>query len=188
MTEHVTGEEPLSKQAAADYIGVSVRQLIRLTGKGEVKHLDKRRDSEATRYSRAELDRYLGKIAPALAATVTADTHGTDGTDGTPTNNDNSQALMRRGAESVTPVTFDTGDALDTPEMRLRMLTAFEAMASPVRLTDKLMLTLTEAALLSNLSRGHLRAAIGAGKLQAQIIGRGWRVKRSDLDKYVTKL
>ncbi len=185
MTEHVTGAEPLSKQAAADYIGVSVRQLIRLTGKGDVQHLAKRRDSEATRYSRAELDRYLGKIAPTLSATVTDDTHDTDDI---PERNGNSQALMRRGAESVTPVTFDTGDALDTPEMRLRMLAAFEAMASPVRLTDKLMLTLTEAALLAGLSRGHLRAAIGAGKLKAQIIGRGWRVKRPDLDRYVAKL
>jgi len=61
-------------------------------------------------------------------------------------------------------------------------------MASPVRLTDKLTLTLTEATLLSGLSRGYLRQAIHAGKLKARIIGKGWRVKRADLDSYVKKL
>ena len=95
---------------------------------------------------------------------------------------------MRRAAESVTPVTLDAGDALDTPEMRARMLAAFEAMASPVRLADKLTLTLTEAALLSGLSRSHLREAIEAGELKGRIIGRGFKVKRADLDAYMRKL
>ena len=102
--------------------------------------------------------------------------------------NGNSQTLMRRDMESVTPVTLDAGDALDTPEMRSRMLKAFEAMASPVRLTDKMTLTLTEAALLSGLARQHLRDAIDEGKLKGQIIGRGFKVKREDLDAYVRKL
>jgi excisionase family DNA binding protein len=72
--------------------------------------------------------------------------------------------------------------------MRERMIAAFEMMASPVRLTDKLTLSLTEAALLSGLSRGHLREAITEGKLKAAIIGRGWKVKREALDLYVKKL
>jgi excisionase family DNA binding protein len=44
-----------------------------------------------------------------------------------------------------------------------------------------------EAAQLSGLSRGHLREAIEEKKLKARIIGRGWRVKRADLDAYVAK-
>jgi excisionase family DNA binding protein len=72
--------------------------------------------------------------------------------------------------------------------MQDRMLRAFEAMASPVRLSDKLTLSLTEAALLAGLSRGHLRLAIAEKKLKARIIGRGWRVKREDLEAYVKKL
>jgi excisionase family DNA binding protein len=50
------------------------------------------------------------------------------------------------------------------------------------------MLTLQEAAALSNLSRAHLRQAIRCGKLKAKIIGRGWRIKRADLDTYVRAL
>jgi excisionase family DNA binding protein len=50
------------------------------------------------------------------------------------------------------------------------------------------MLTLPEASTLSNLSRGHLRDAIRGGRLKAKIIGRGWRVKRADLDLYIRTL
>ncbi len=55
-------------------------------------------------------------------------------------------------------------------------------------LAHKLTLSLIEAAQLSGLSRGHLRTAIEAKKLKARIIGRGWRVKRDDLESYVKKL
>jgi hypothetical protein len=180
-------EDILSKGAAADYISVSVRQLIRLTGRGEVKHLPKRRESEATRYSRAELDRYLGKLPSVVSGDVTDDTSDTHDTS---ENNGNPQALMHRASEAVTPVTLDAGDILDTPEMRARMLMAFEAMASPVRLTDKLTLSLTEASLLSGFSRDALREAINVGKLKAKIVKgrRGWTIKRADLDAYVRKL
>jgi excisionase family DNA binding protein len=45
-----------------------------------------------------------------------------------------------------------------------------------------------EASQLSGLSRRILRQAIEEKKLKARIIGRGWRVKRADLDAYVMKL
>jgi excisionase family DNA binding protein len=57
-----------------------------------------------------------------------------------------------------------------------------------ISVADKLTLSLIEASQLSGLSRNHLREAIEAKKLKARIIGRGWRVKRDDLDLYVKKL
>jgi excisionase family DNA binding protein len=57
-----------------------------------------------------------------------------------------------------------------------------------VPLTDKLTLSLVEAAQLSGLSRVHLRFAIEEKKLKARIIGRGWRVKRADLEAYIRRL
>ena len=60
--------------------------------------------------------------------------------------------------------------------------------SAAIPLTDKLTLSLVEASQLSGLSRNHLRAAIEAKKLKARIIGRGFRVKREDLDLYVRKL
>ncbi len=52
----------------------------------------------------------------------------------------------------------------------------------------KLTLSLAEASALSGISRQRLRAAIKDGTLIAQIIGRGYRVKRTDLEDYVDSL
>jgi excisionase family DNA binding protein len=83
-------------------------------------------------------------------------------------------------------------------ELGERLIAALEALrpvgpaAKPslslADLAHKLMLTLPEAAALSSLSRDHLRRAIKKGALKAQIIGRGWRIKRADLDAYVSAL
>lgn len=55
-------------------------------------------------------------------------------------------------------------------------------------LAHKLTLSLAEASQLAGLSRGYLRQAIEDKKLKARIIGKGWRVKRSDLEGYIAKL
>jgi excisionase family DNA binding protein len=52
----------------------------------------------------------------------------------------------------------------------------------------KLLLTLQEAQALTGLSRDTLRHAIDDGTLKAQVIGRGFKIKRADLDEYVAKL
>ena len=57
-----------------------------------------------------------------------------------------------------------------------------------VSIADKLLLTLSEAQALTELSKGFLRDAINNGELKAKIIGRSWRVKRSDLDEYIANL
>ncbi len=84
----------------------------------------------------------------------------------------------------------------DNGDMRLSQAVAFLAELEKARrveptitdLAHKLTLSLVEAAQLAGLSRGHLRAAIEAKKLKARIIGRGWRVKREDLEAYISKL
>ncbi len=52
----------------------------------------------------------------------------------------------------------------------------------------KIMLTLADAAALSSLSENHLREAIKAKKLKGRIIGKGYKIKRVDLDAYIKKL
>ena len=71
-----------------------------------------------------------------------------------------------------------------------RLINALEGLQRPpaVAIADALMLTLAEAAALTRLSRVHLRQAIEEGKLKARIIGKGWKIKRADLDSYVEKL
>jgi excisionase family DNA binding protein len=55
-------------------------------------------------------------------------------------------------------------------------------------LAAKPLLKLDEACELTGLSRQTLREAIEAGTLKAQIIGRAWRVKRDDLNRYLKNL
>jgi excisionase family DNA binding protein len=174
-------QQTLNKAEAANHLGVSIRTLLRLTGK-ELAHLPKRRTSDETLYDRAALDAYLRKqeAMPQVSATVIPDTVGA------PVTHEESQALARRDASMTgVSVTLGTGG---TPDIQAQMLSAFAAMAAPVRIVDKLTLSLAEAAQLAGLSRNHLRAAIEEKKLKARIIGRGWRVKRADLDAYVRKL
>ncbi|HEX7176660.1 MAG TPA: ankyrin repeat domain-containing protein [Pyrinomonadaceae bacterium] len=84
--------------------------------------------------------------------------------------------------------------AQSAPESVERLIMALEAMrqqrpAAPLAdIAHKLMLTLQEAAALTGLSQRRLREAIRAGQLKAQIIGRGWRIKRTDLEDYVRDL
>jgi excisionase family DNA binding protein len=49
-------------------------------------------------------------------------------------------------------------------------------------------LSLSDASYLSGLSRGFLRDAIKAKRLKAAKRGRGWNIKRIDLDIYIRKL
>jgi excisionase family DNA binding protein len=46
----------------------------------------------------------------------------------------------------------------------------------------------TEAQALTGLSREVLRDAIASGELKAKVIGKGWQVKRSDVEEYVDRL
>jgi excisionase family DNA binding protein len=57
-----------------------------------------------------------------------------------------------------------------------------------ISIGEKILLTLADASALSSLSQGHLSAAIHGAQLKAKKIGRGWKIKRSDLDAYVKKL
>jgi excisionase family DNA binding protein len=104
---------------------------------------------------------------------------------------------------AVTPPAATPENGALTPaqlsDLGERLIAALEALRRPLQLpakpavsiadlSHKLMLTLPEAAALSNLSREHLRRAIKSGRLNAKIIGRGWRIKRAHLDLYVARL
>jgi excisionase family DNA binding protein len=89
----------------------------------------------------------------------------------------------------------DTAIATKTHDARLIVASLVEAMTSreesrsaSVRVSEKLLLTVNDCRLLTGLSEQSLREAIHAGKLKAKIIGRGYKVKRTDLDEFINKL
>jgi excisionase family DNA binding protein len=163
----------MNKEQAAAHIGVSVRTLQRLTGAGKIPVTYERgHKGDEARYSQSDLDAYLQSQKPAALQRPDAGGSPNGVTDGA------TQAMSlvaTHGAASGTAASA-------------ALIEAFAQMSAPVRVSEKFTLSLVEAAQLSGLSRGHLRLAIEAKKLKARIIGRGWRVKRDDLEAYIRKL
>jgi excisionase family DNA binding protein len=56
---------------------------------------------------------------------------------------------------------------------------------SVVPIADKILLTVNECRALSGLSEKRIIEAIKAGKLKGQFIGKGWKIKRTELNAYV---
>lgn len=114
-------------------------------------------------------------------------------------------APVESSVDSSVDTSVDTSEtqalaptAAPTSSVLERLAAALEALrpvvqtaAVPASIADvahKLTLSLPESAALSGLSRTHLRQAIRDGALKARKMGRGWRVKRADLETYVRKL
>ncbi len=86
---------------------------------------------------------------------------------------------------------------LVAPADRERFITALEALAEGANrrgvgfgasVDKKIILTLKDVVELTSLSEDTLYAAIKDGRLKAKIIGRGWKIKRFDLDDFAAKL
>ncbi len=86
---------------------------------------------------------------------------------------------------------------LIAPADRERFITAIEALTRGANrrgvgfgayISEKIVLTLKDAVALTSLSETSLRKAIKAGNLKARIVGRGYKIKRSDLNDFAAKL
>ncbi len=165
-----------TKIEAAEFLQMSVRTLLRHTAAGRIAASQRRGTRGAeTVYDDDELERFkkeLEGVTYPVRPVVTHDTAPPESNVGLAVANQSGLVGERllMALESIA-----ARDSLPT-----------FAVAVPV--ADRLILTLADAAALTTLSRSHLLQAIKAGKLKAKIIGRGWRVKRADLDIYVRKL
>jgi excisionase family DNA binding protein len=174
----------MNKQEAATFLGVSMRTLERLTQQGRISaRYERGRTRPVPMYDREELERAKPEIESKMYP------HRP-----TARNVANSGEIGASGETSASAASNDTALArmaempavLDRLRSVMKVLRESEPAAVPI--ADKPLLKLAEVATLTGLSRNHLRAAIEEGKLKARIIGRGFRVKRSDLDAYVRKL
>jgi excisionase family DNA binding protein len=161
----------MDKEQAAKFLGVSVRTLQRHTAAGRIsaKYSQGERGPQAE-YSRAELEKFKAELAHTggyVRPAVMGD-------------------APESGAAALAPIRPNYAEhlaqALDALKEALR------PAAAPVPLSDKLMLTLAEAAQLSGLSRRYLRGAIAKQRLKARIIGKGFKVKRADLEGFIRNL
>jgi hypothetical protein len=65
---------------------------------------------------------------------------------------------------------------------------AFPLQKSVVPIADKILLTVTDARGLTGLSEKRIIEAIKSEKLKAKFIGKGWKIKRGDLDGFIDDL
>jgi excisionase family DNA binding protein len=161
----------MNKTEAAQFLGVSVRTLERHVANGElsVTYTRGAHGRERT-FDQTELSRFKASLD---TTTYVARPVATDAS------NEKRVALAPVRSEAKQMLAL-IQSALSTNDTR--------NSESVSDIAAKLILTLPDAARLSSLSVNHLREAIKEKHLKARIIGRGWKIKRVDLDAYVRKL
>jgi excisionase family DNA binding protein len=152
----------MNKEAAAEELGISVRSLQRLVQSEKISVTYRRGSSgkQEAIFDSDEIEKYKQQrdVESVKLATV-------------PTDDKN---LARNDANKFLDIIRDA----ITPKQK----------GLTVEIADKPLLKLDEAAALTGLSRDILRTAIENKKLKGQIIGKAYRIKRDDLDKYIKKL
>jgi excisionase family DNA binding protein len=76
----------------------------------------------------------------------------------------------------------------DTQQFLEIFKTAITSQKPIVPIADKILLTVKDCQLLTGLSEQTIRDSIRDTKLKARVIGRGFKVKRTDLDEFINKL
>jgi excisionase family DNA binding protein len=150
----------MNKTDAARLLNVSPRTLQRLSQQGKISVAYKNNKSGAeANYDEAELRSYLEQQSSIIYKPA-------------------SQDFIQQ--ESL---------AIRNDDRLITILEALRPRQKPiVPIESKLTLSIVEASALAGLSRQHLLEAIKDKKLKGRIIGRGWRIKKSDLEAYTQKL
>lgn len=169
----------LTKQQAAELLGVTVRTLERYTQEGKIGgRYEKGKTRSVLVYDESELRAFKTELESKTYKPAVNQT---------PTNPDKDKAELSRSVEvfQLLPLLDGLSQLTDVVK-RVREEQEIDRLIVPIH--HKLTLNLDEASALSGISRQRLRQAIKDGTLQAQIIGRGYRVKRTDLEDYVDSL
>ena len=176
-TKGKPGEEPpaaLTKEQTAKELGVSTRAVARYSASGRLhpQYQPKQHGGQRALYDRAEVERLKQQMqappAPAPKAIARRDT----------------------GTERAEKRLVRVADLHGFPELARLLLAQQVRNRLMVAPESKLILSTTEAAALAGLSAARIRAACAEGRLPAQRdhLGRGWRIKRKDLERWVERL
>jgi excisionase family DNA binding protein len=162
----------MNKRDAANYLGISTRALEGHASKGELSvRYVKGRTGDVADYDESELRKLKAKLDSKRAARPAV-------TDNSPETREGEPRSLARLSD------VQSGDLFQAL-LALAQKRKTQPQVSP---SEKLMVTLKEAAEIVSLSPAHLREAINAKKLKGRIIGRGYKIKRVDLDAYIKKL
>lgn len=170
----------MNKQKAAEFLEIGVRSLERYMAHGRVAYVRQRgKTGEVVDFRKSELQRFKEELhSPTHQAAVEVRQASSSNSSGLVAKDQ----IMAEIGESL--VSMSEGiDALS--EAVFYML---KERTHKIPVENKPLLTLAEAQQVSGLSRKFLLEAIQQGRLKAEIIGKAWRVKRRDLDRFISKL
>jgi len=176
------GAPRLTKQQAADRIGVTTKTIERLTADGKLHPTRWRRPTggpELVVYDPDEVDRIAQARQPGPAAPILVPV-----TKALPTNGNGRPSSGTDEAPARVPAPVSSQlPAIGSGEEFFRVLVAAAGrVLSETSQTPTLYLTIAEAAAVSGLSRAYVTRACEAGTLKAIRDGRRWRIRRTDLE------
>ena len=176
----------MNKQEAADYLGVSVRALERYVQQGRISvKYEKGKTRPTANFDPKELETFKTEleqptIKPAFESRQLATEQQPQ--QGNLTYQSGEMARFDEVSE------FGEIGVIEKLSGIIETLLRKDDSQPLVPIADKLLLTIAEVQSLTGLSREVLKDAIASGELKAKVIGKGWRVKRTDLQEYVDKL
>ena len=167
----------MNKKEAAEVLGVSPKTIERFVAQGKLKAVKvSGRTGLESSFDPAKVEALRVERATPIEALAQVET------------SQDRQPETVSQSEAIAMIAH----AMQTISSRLdetRQLRAGNVEAETIAdLSHLLTLDLKQAARLSGLSRSMLLDAIHNNKLKAQKLGRGWRIKRADLDKYIAGL
>ena len=178
----------MNKKEAAAFLGVSEKTIERYKAAGRIAAKTKRvigtdgRSRHILDFNESDLERLKREldhqtVYPSITVGHDQTKTSTD-IDGHAVNLTNTELeLVRQSVSQTNLVTI-----------LQQISTVFERQLNASDRAQRLMLDLSDASILSGLSKSYLKSAIKDGTLKAKLIGRGWKVKRSDLDQFISDL
>ncbi len=160
----------MNKKEAAEYLGISARQVENYAKKNELSvRYERGKTGDIAVFDNDELRRLKAKLdnqrtpRPSIV-----------------TENNESHEIVRASDSRLS----------DVPKIfeLIKVLSDNKKADTIVAISHKPLLKLDEAATLTGLSRDTLRKAIETKKLKGKMIGKAFRIKRDDLDEYIKKL
>lgn len=165
----------MTTKDAAAFLEITERTLIRYANAGKIKKTQVRgKTGMVSDYALPDLEKLKRELNP----TYEGPAEGEVVTDATSPESDVSEASSQAGQQLA---------VIERPP--LTQLTSPEkAMSDVLLLGIKKLLTIEETALITGLSSKRLRDDIKSGNLKAGRVGRSFRIRPTDLDKYLSEL
>jgi excisionase family DNA binding protein len=166
----------LTKQQAADAIGVSTKFIEQLAKEKKLQSAKRQRPETGawvSVYHPDDVGRLRQERKPEALPFImpAAETEARTELATAPAANPNAIAIRQSPAEFLQALFAALQTASENSENH------------SVRITERLFLTIPEAADYSGLPQAHLRRLVADGKLTGLKTGAGWRIRRADLEK-----